>query len=186
MRVIAGQLRGRQFKSPPGRRSHPMSEKMRGALFNALGDLSGLSVLDAYAGSGALAFEAASRGATPVVAVEKSVLAYRMIKKNINELGLEDVVKVSRANISSWADTYELQTFDVIVADPPYDDLRVNILEKLVAHLNTDGIFALSWPGSEQAEQLQGLHIVKELAYGDSKLIFYKPGKALAKQSKTG
>ena len=83
MRVIAGRLRGRQFKSPPGRRSHPMSEKMRGALFNVLGDIEGLTLLDAFSGSGAISFEAISRGARSVQAVEKAVLAYRTICKNI-------------------------------------------------------------------------------------------------------
>lgn len=174
MRIIAGQLRGRQFKSPAGHRSHPMSEKMRGALFNALGDLKGLQVLDAFAGSGALAFEAASRGAASVAAVEKSVLAYRIIKKNIHDLGLETVVRASRANVSSWSDTYVKQKFDVIVADPPYDDIRVNLLEKLLRQLGDNGIYIISWPGNEEPRQLPGMAIVQQNNYGDSQLIFYR------------
>lgn len=173
MRIIAGQLRGRQFKSPPGRRSHPMSEKMRGALFNVLGDINGLRVLDAYAGSGAVSFEAVSRGAGPVQAVEKSVLAYRTIKKNIADLSLEEKIKSSRANVSSWSDNNE-SLFDVIIADPPYDDIRFNVLSKLVRHLQPGGIFVLSWPGSEEVEAIAGLKIVKQADYGDSKLVFFR------------
>ena len=62
MRIIAGSLGGRVFKAPSGHRTHPMSEKIRGAIFNALGDISDLTVLDAFTGSGALCFEAVSRG----------------------------------------------------------------------------------------------------------------------------
>ena len=70
MRVIAGRLGGRNFDSPKTQRTHPMSDKVRGALFNALGDLGGLTVLDAFAGSGACSLEAASRGATEVLAID--------------------------------------------------------------------------------------------------------------------
>jgi 16S rRNA (guanine966-N2)-methyltransferase len=174
MRIIAGQLRGRQFKSPPGRRSHPMSEKMRGALFNALGDISGLRVLDAYSGSGAISFEAISRGAEFAQAIEKSVLAYRAIKKNIDTLDLEEQVKATRANVSTWSDNNDQLVFDVVIADPPYDDVRPNILEKLSRHLENGGIYVLSWPGSEEIENIRGLKIVKNSKYGDSQLVFYQ------------
>ena len=70
MRIIAGDLKGREFKSPRGRTTRPMSEKTRGALFNTLGDIEGLSVLDGFAGSGALVFEAISRGAVSALAIE--------------------------------------------------------------------------------------------------------------------
>jgi 16S rRNA (guanine966-N2)-methyltransferase len=173
MRIIAGQLRGRQFKSPPGHRSHPMSEKMRGALFNALGDLQDLTVLDAYGGSGALAFEAASRGASSVITIEKSVLAYRTIKKNVEALDLSDTVKATRANVSTWSDNNDDLRFDVVLADPPYDDIRTNILEKLADHLETGGLYVLSWPGSEETPSLAGLRLNKRSDYGDSTLVFY-------------
>lgn len=174
MRVISGQLRGRQFKSPAGRRSHPMSEKMRGALFNSLGDITGLTVLDAYAGSGAISFEALSRGAERAIAIDKSVLAYRVIKKNIEALDLEEQVKATRANISTWSDNNDELEFDVVICDPPYDDIRPNIIEKLIRHLVRGGTFVLSWPGSEEAEAMPGLKIIKIADYGDSKLVFFR------------
>src|SRR5438445_6894886 len=105
MRIIAGRLGGRQFASPRGHRTHPMSDKMRGALFNALGDLSGLTVLDAFAGSGALAFEAVSRGAQHVVAIDVDKSAQRTIAKNITALGLADRVKLVRASAGAWLTT---------------------------------------------------------------------------------
>ena len=174
MRIIAGQLRGRQFKSPHGRRSHPMSEKMRGALFNVLGDIDGLSLLDAYAGSGALSYEAISRGAKSAMAIEKSAFAYRTIKKNIESLDLEELVHATRANISTWSDNNDDLQFDVVVCDPPYDDIRPNILEKLIRNLKAGGTFVLSWPGSEEIEQIKHLEIIKNTNYGDSQLVFYK------------
>lgn len=61
MRIISGIYGGRTIQSPSGHKTHPMSEKMRGAIFNALGDIKGLSFLDAYGGSGAVALEAISR-----------------------------------------------------------------------------------------------------------------------------
>jgi 16S rRNA (guanine(966)-N(2))-methyltransferase RsmD len=151
-----------------------MSEKMRGALFNALGDIDGLTMLDAYAGSGAIAYDASSRGAKYVIAIEKSVLAYRTIKRNIDSLNLEDDVKATRANITTWSDNNIDLEFDVVVADPPYDDIKTNVLEKLARHLKRDGIYALSWPGSEEVEDLEGLKIIKDMRYGDSRLVFYR------------
>lgn len=174
MRIIAGDLGGRQFQSPPGHRSHPMSEKMRGALFNALGGLSGLAVLDAFSGSGALVFEAASRGANKVTAIEKAPQVFKVIQDNIAKLGLPDTVKATRANISIWSDNNPDLQFDVVIADPPYDDIRPKILKKLVRHLKVGGTYVLSWPGREEAPRFDGLEQLKELDYGDSKLVFFR------------
>lgn len=174
MRIISGNLKGRQFKSPPGRRTHPMSEKMRGALFNALGDITNLTVLDAYAGSGAVAFEAISRGAQYVTAVEKSVLAYKTVVNSSKELNVEDEIKVTRANISTWSDNNVDLTFDIVHCDPPYDDIRPNVLNKLIRNVNYGGLFVISWPGGEELEEFAGLKIVKNNNFGDSQLVFYK------------
>src|ERR1700756_1715958 len=102
MRIIAGRLGGRRFASPRGHRTHPMSDKMRGALFNSLGELAGLSVLDAFAGSGALAFEAVSRGAKGAVAIDLDRSAQQAIAANITALGLQDQVKLVRASAGAW------------------------------------------------------------------------------------
>lgn len=174
MRVIAGSLGGRHFKTPPGRRSHPMAEKTRGGLFNALGDIIGLSLLDAFSGSGAVAYEAISRGATDVVAVEKSLLAYRVIKKNIDTLNLEEQVKATRANISTWSDNNKDLEFDIVVCDPPYDAIKPDLLQKLSRHLKKGGIYVLCWPGNEKIRSFEGLALLKENNYGDSQLVFYK------------
>jgi 16S rRNA (guanine966-N2)-methyltransferase len=79
MRVIAGFLGGRNFDSPGGHRTHPMSDKVRGAVFGVLGDIKGLSVLDAFAGSGALSIEAVSRGAKYAVAIDVDKRAHAVM-----------------------------------------------------------------------------------------------------------
>ena len=83
MRVVSGSLGGRLFDSPRTHRTHPMSEKARGALFNTLGDIHGLRILDAYAGSGAITIEAESRGAQHVTAIDIDVEAIRTIASNV-------------------------------------------------------------------------------------------------------
>lgn len=147
---------------------------MRGALFNVLGDINGLSVLDAYAGSAALSYEAISRGAKHATAIEKAILAYRTMKKNIEWLGLEEQIKATRANITTWSDNNVDLLFDVVIADPPYDDIKPDVLEKLVRHLEAGGIYVVSWPGNEEIEQIKGLKIIKNTNYGDSQLVFYQ------------
>ena len=112
MRIIAGELKGRSFDSPRGRRTHPMSDKIRGALFNALGDLSGLTILDAFAGSGALSFEAISRGARSALAIELDKQAFQAISQNIDQLALDEKVQVLRKNVRGWSRNHQQQTFE--------------------------------------------------------------------------
>ena len=119
MRVIAGRLGGRVFESPRGHRTHPMSEKARGAIFNALGDVEGLTFLDAYAGSGAVAIEAISRGATSALAIDVDIDAVKAISANVEALGRLDSMTVLRKNISGWARNNQAEQFDIVVADPP-------------------------------------------------------------------
>jgi 16S rRNA (guanine966-N2)-methyltransferase len=81
LRVIAGELGGRFFDSPDSDATHPMSERMRGSLFNILGDIKGKTILDAFAGSGALSFEAVSRGAVHALTLEKDKIAQKISPK---------------------------------------------------------------------------------------------------------
>ncbi len=174
MRIISGSLKSRQFQSPHGHRTHPMSEKVRGALFNMLGDIKGLTALDAFAGSGALSFEAVSRGAKNVVAVDTDKSAHKIIVNSVGELGLTDQIKVIKANISGWSDNNPDIRFDVVLADPPHDDLQQDRLEKLVKHVNESGLLVLNWPGKLDIPIIEGLKRVEERSYGDTQLVFYR------------
>jgi 16S rRNA (guanine966-N2)-methyltransferase len=174
MRVVAGSLGGRNFDSPNTQRTHPMSDKIRGALFNALGDLEGLSVLDAFAGSGACSIEAASRGANSVLAIDIDPEAIKTIASNVRLLDLEDVITVRRKNISGWSRNNQDKQFDIVLADPPYTDIRPDVLERLTVHTPPNGLFVVSWPGSEAVRPFGGFPIVSHKTYGDAQLVFYR------------
>lgn len=174
MRVISGQLGGLTFESPRGHRTHPMSDKIRNALFNALGDVGGLTVLDAFSGSGALSFEAISRGATHSTAVDIDKNAQKAIERNIQHLKVAEKITLIRSSISSWSTHSKGQLFDLIFCDPPYDNVQSTAIIKLVDHLRHKGIFVLSWPGGSQELEIPGLKVVSKKSYGDSQLIFYK------------
>jgi 16S rRNA (guanine966-N2)-methyltransferase len=175
MRVIAGTLGGRNFDAPHGHHTHPMGEKVRGALFNALGDITGLSVLDAYAGSGALAFEALSRGARSALLVDSDTEAQKAILKNIKRLGVETSTKLFSASVVGWSRRKQQDIFDVVMADPPYDKVSVLEIQKLVKHVGPSGTFVLSWPQMLEIPKFEGLEVIKQKAYAESpQLIFYK------------
>jgi 16S rRNA (guanine966-N2)-methyltransferase len=174
MRIIAGKLGGRIFDSPGTFRTHPMSDKARGALFNILGDVSGSIVWDAFAGTGALSFEAISRGATKVVATEIDRAAQKVIAKNIANLGLGRNVQLVCSSCGAWLSTNNDSRFDLILCDPPYNDLQPNVISRLASALDDDGIFVVSWPTAQSLPTIDSLECVDFRAYGDITLAFYK------------
>lgn len=175
MRIIAGYLGGRQFKTPHGHKTHPMSDKARGGLFNVLGDIEGLTFLDAFAGSGALAFEAVSRGAASVVAIEKDRAAHAVIDANIKELKVGDKIKAPRANAGGWSVHNQHTNYDIVLLDPPYDHLQATLLQTLIKrHVKKGGLAVLSYPGSEEIPDFDGAEVAADKNYGDIQLIFYR------------
>jgi 16S rRNA (guanine966-N2)-methyltransferase len=126
-RIVGGSRGGRRLVMPSGRRTRPTSERMREGLFSSLGaDVSGRSFLDLYAGSGAVGLEAASRGAAPVVLVERDPSALRALRTNVAALELPGVA-VHAQPVSAFlaADAVE---FDVVFLDPPYADDVAGVL----------------------------------------------------------
>ena len=174
MRVIAGRLGGRTFEDPRGNRTHPMSEKARGAIFNALGDIEGLTFLDCYAGTGALSIEAISRGAASSLAIENDTDAVKTIAANIAALDLTEHITLLLKNVSGWSRNNQAKQFDVVLADPPYNDIRPDVIERLAGHVKTGGVLVLSWPGGEAARELKHLEIILHKTYGDAQLVFYR------------
>lgn len=174
MRVITGSLGGRIFDAPGTSRTHPMSEKMCGALFNILGDIEGLTVLDAFSGSGALSFEAYSRGASNVIAIESDRVAAQTIARNIVTLGLQKNVELVQASNTQWMQTSPHRQFDLVLCDPPYDHGQAETVQKLAAHVVKGGILVLSWPTNNQAPELPNLEQIDKRAYGNAQLIFYR------------
>jgi 16S rRNA (guanine966-N2)-methyltransferase len=173
MKIISGDLGGRNFIST-AKTTHPMSEKMRGSIFNSLGDVSGLRFLDAFSGSGALAFEAISRGASEAVAVESNKIAQKDIESNIKSLGLKEKVKLIKAPLSSWLQTSNDNDFDIIIVDPPYEKPQIPTVLLLEKLLSVSGVLIVSLPPNYKLPSFGQLKTVSKKDYGDSSLIFFK------------
>jgi 16S rRNA (guanine966-N2)-methyltransferase len=176
MRIVGGSLGGRIITNPKTRATRPMTEKMRAAIFDILGDVSDLAVMDAYAGSGAIGFEAASRGAGRVVAIESSRGATHIIQSNQKALDIDWVYSLYPITVESWLASpfYADLKFNVIVADPPYEQLKIDILEKLGQRLEKDGILAVSHSSKRSIGPLGGLEAVTGKVYGDSAISLYR------------
>jgi 16S rRNA (guanine966-N2)-methyltransferase len=136
MRIVAGQFGGRQLVAPAGDRTRPTAARAREALFAILSDVSAERVLDLYAGSGALGFEALSRGAEQLVLVEASKAAQHAIRSNVAALGLE--ARATLLPLRSEASLKALERlgpFSLVFADPPWADSQaaLRVLENLAA-----------------------------------------------------
>jgi 16S rRNA (guanine966-N2)-methyltransferase len=123
-RIVAGTLGGRRIVAPPGAGTRPTSDRVREALFSALGattDLAGARFLDLYAGSGAVGLEALSRGAASVLLVESDPRAARVVRDNIAALRAAPGARLSTGRVAQvLAAGPEGGPYDVVFADPPY------------------------------------------------------------------
>jgi 16S rRNA (guanine966-N2)-methyltransferase len=120
VRVIAGEYGGRRLVAPAGRATRPTSDRVREALFSILGDMSGARVLDLFAGSGALAIEALSRGAASATLVDSGASAIAAIGRNLSALGLDaEVVRQPALRFLERARDRARQ-YDLVFLDPPY------------------------------------------------------------------
>lgn len=165
VRIISGDYKGREIMTPGGA-THPMGERERIALFNMiLLYIPGARVLDAYAGSGALGIEALSRGASECVFLEKNVQAAKVISSNLRELGISERTTIERGNTANFAST---EPFDVIFADPPYDDLKLDEVSHLADFLVDGGIMILSHPA--EIPEIKGLTLIKTRQYARAHL----------------
>lgn len=120
MRVVAGELRGRRIDAPPGKDTRPTTDKVREAVFNALGSqdlIRDARVADLWAGSGALGIESLSRGAAHCTFVERDRAALRVLRSNLEHLDLLDVSRVVAGDALTHARNLDV---DLVLADPPY------------------------------------------------------------------
>ncbi|HZD05213.1 MAG TPA: 16S rRNA (guanine(966)-N(2))-methyltransferase RsmD [Longimicrobiales bacterium] len=168
MRIIAGTWRGRRLKAVRGRDVRPTSGRVREAWMSALGgDLTGLEFADLFAGSGALGLEALSRGAARAVFVEKARGALRVLEANIALLGCGDRATVIRGDALVWAEGHEADTFDVALADPPYDrGWAGRLLELFHRHPFAREL----WVEHRSGEPLPDLPGLRSRRYGDTTL----------------
>ena len=149
MRVIGGKLSGRRFGAPDGRGTRPTSDRAREGLASALQSraaFQGAAVLDLFAGTGALSFEALSRGAASAVAVDLDPRVIRDLKSSAHELGLESMLQAIRLDLFADPATVVRHLpvveggFDLVFADPPYAEIER--LSGLLAELAAQGMLA--------------------------------------------
>jgi 16S rRNA (guanine966-N2)-methyltransferase len=177
-RVISGVARGRRLLTPPGSATRPTADRAREGLFSTLtsllGSLTEVAFLDLFAGSGAVGLEAASRGARPVVLVERDPKALRTIHANVEQLGLPGI-EVRAAPVARIIETQPLAGFDVVFIDPPYDDPVDDLLARLAdsAWLTPDAVVCVErasrgalphWP--------DGLVPLRSRRYGEATLCY--------------
>ena len=162
MRIIAGELRGRTVASPNASTTRPTTDRVREALFSSLysraGELSGMRVLDAFAGSGALGIEALSRGAARCSFFEKDASACKVLRANLRKLGLgPERACVHQADVlaSPGATLAAEGPFDIVLLDPPYALPAADVCTLLVA-LAGAGCLAASCVASYEHAVLKG------------------------------
>ncbi len=174
--IQGGEKRGTKIKVPPGIR--PTQSLLKRSLFDRLGSwIRGKRVLELFAGSGAVGFEALSRGAEGVFFVEKSWRATKFIGENASKLGYSERVAIIRRSASGAIRDLAQQgrRFDFIFADPPYEMKNLGkILEGIHLILENEGIFVLEIRKSSKAPDLEGLEVSKEVKLSDSKIVFYR------------
>ncbi len=134
MRVVGGRLGGRRLHSVRARGLRPTPDRVREAIFSILGDVvENAVVLDLYAGTGAMAIEAVSRGARSAICVERDPPVLAALRRNLADLGLEDAIRVRRAAALDFCRriSEDGARFDVVFCDPPYRDDLAPILEMI-------------------------------------------------------
>jgi 16S rRNA (guanine966-N2)-methyltransferase len=175
VRVVAGEFKGRRLYAPRGRRTRPTADRVREALFSILGDVSGLRVLDLFAGSGALGIEALSRGASEAVFVDDDARAVEAIRRNLDAVGVR--AEVHRRDVLRWLGRAAGERYDLVFVDPPYDSavrLGGPLAESLPALLGDQGRVVTE--SDKRSPLLLELPLVLERTYGDTRVAVHSGG----------
>jgi 16S rRNA (guanine(966)-N(2))-methyltransferase RsmD len=181
MRVIAGSARGRRLAAPPGSDTRPTADRVREALFSILGPPPASAVvLDLFAGAGTLGIEALSRGAERAVFADHARAAARVLRKNLDELGLAGRAEVHVGDATRFAQRLgrEGRSFSWIFLDPPYAaGLADAALAAIAAGrlLAPDGTLVVEHDRRASPQAEHGLLIKADCRrYGDTELTFYR------------
>jgi 16S rRNA (guanine966-N2)-methyltransferase len=188
--VISGSARGRAILAPAGHKVRPTSQKTRQAMFNALGSrnfIADATVIDLFAGTGALGIEALSRGAARAIFVEHERIAVDCLTHNLNHLQFADRADVVRSDVIRWLETTGPRPFAVdedapllVIADPPYTftgwaDL-LSLLHPRLAPLGVDAIAVLE--SGRTIELPENWELEREQRYGSAYVTFARPAGA--------
>lgn len=175
LNIISGKFGGRPIVAPDGRLTHPMSSRVRGSLFNIIGDeIKGAEILDVFAGTGSLGLESLSRGANHASFIERDRLANKILVENITTLAVDEISTVFQIGASTFIDKNQDKSYDIIFADPPYNDLQLSTVFSLMSLLKPNGLMVLSYPGRGELPSVQGVVVVDNRSYGTAALAFYR------------
>jgi 16S rRNA (guanine966-N2)-methyltransferase len=177
-KITGGNLGSRKLKSPKGMNVRPTPGRVKESLFSILQSrISGARFLDLYAGTGAIGFEALSRGAERVVAVEGHRETAQAIREAAEQLGVSEALEVIAAPVDRAL--YRLEgAFDIVYADPPYADAVPLQLFRLLLERNLlapDAQVIYEHSARAILPQIPGYRGVREEVYGDVALAFFTP-----------
>jgi 16S rRNA (guanine966-N2)-methyltransferase len=184
MRITGGALRSRAVRAPKGMATRPTSDRVREGLFSMLvsagllGEDRAPRVLDLYAGSGALAFEALSRGAAAAVLIEHDRDALAAIRDNARAFGVEEKVDVLAGRVERALSRVD-GSFEIVFVDPPYADVRTrrfaDVLGAAARLVAPSGALVLEHASSDTPPQVRGLALDRARRHGDTTLSFFLP-----------
>lgn len=179
MRIISGTARGRKLKGPPSHATRPMTDKLKGAVFNSLASL-GIApehVLDLFAGTGALGIEALSRGATDADFVDMGREPCAVIRDNLRISGFTNRGRVHKMPVMTFVD-HARHPYDFVIMDPPYADPEIiPTLEKIEASpLVQSGTVVLLGHSKRVTtpERLGRLDALRQRCHGDTCFTIYE------------
>jgi 16S rRNA (guanine966-N2)-methyltransferase len=168
VRIVAGAWRGRRLVAPAGRDTRPTSDRVREAVVSILGPVDGAAVLDLFAGSGALALEALSRGAARATLVERAPAALAAIGRNVQALSA--TVDVRPRDVRAFVRDASAAggPYDLVFLDPPYRDAAGLGPQLDLSPLLAPGARVVSESDRREPLALAGLEVVDERRYGDT------------------
>ena len=178
MRIIAGTRKGARFAAPKGAGTRPTGDRVREAAFNLIGPVDDATVLDLYAGSGAMGLEALSRGARRCVFVESDRAACRVIQANLEKLRLTGaVVRCGDALSALREESASGRRYDLMLVDPPYSEyassLQMALSDLIPGVLAPDGLVVVETGAKTEVEL--PLELVTSRRYGSSRLTLFRP-----------
>jgi 16S rRNA (guanine966-N2)-methyltransferase len=178
-RIIAGQVKGLRLKSVPGDITRPITDRVKGALFNIISaDIVDARFLDLFGGTGSVGIEALSRGATFVQFIDKNKVACAVLQENLLKTGFSDKANIKKYDAFSYIQSNDCSTFDYIfVAPPQYFNLwstMVKLIDNNSHHLNENAwVIVQIDPKEYEALTLNNLEEFDTRDYGSTRLIFY-------------
>lgn len=178
MRVIAGLYKGRRLEAPAWPGLRPTSDKLRETLFNVLAPIvRGATMLDAYAGTGAVGIEALSRGAVHVTFVDSDRRALQLVERNLARCGIAAGYAIIRADLGVTAARPARAPFDLVYLDPPYQHDSTATMQAVGGWLAAGGTLVLEHARRGGVPERAGdLVRVRTIVSGDSALAFYRRG----------